>query len=512
MWKVLARARYRFTRDQRGNVGILFAASLIPMIGLLGGAVDVTRHARHKTAMLNAMDSAAIALARRGAEDDADADAFVNEYINALLPPRDSMLHMGQFDAQQIPGGWRVVSDGAMDTAFLPVVGIEEMPLDLQAEVMSTGGNFEVALALDNTGSMAERNKIEDLREAASNLVNLLYEDPGAEERVKMALIPFTHTVNIRGEAFDPAWLDPTGEGLGDHQLDHFDQAVDRLDIFNAIGGGRLGPDGLPAAWKGCVEARMEGHDVDDAAPTTNPTTRWVPYLSPDGADEGDGPSYARSNSYLDDGLRDGTGTAMERLRNVDKYFPPDIERRFSDTVGPNESCRGPIVELTNNQDRMHEAIEAMEPGGYTHIPEGLAWGWRVLSPTEPFSQGADYNDGITQKALVLLSDGVNVVPDTYTAYGYLADERLGSTTRRAERQLDANITTICEKVKALNIRLYMILFQENDRETQRIFENCASINEETGEPYYYYAPNGDALKLAFADIGQDLTSIRISR
>jgi Flp pilus assembly protein TadG len=508
MWKVLARARHRFARDQRGNVGIIFAASIVPVIGLLGGAVDMTRHARHKTAMLNAMDSAAIALVRRGAEDDADADAFVNEYINALLPPRDSMLHMGTFDAQEIPGGWRLVSNGAMDTAFLPVVGINEMPLVLDAEVMMNSGKFEVALALDNTGSMAERNKIADLREAANNLVDILYDEPGAEDRVKMALIPFTQTVNIRGEAFNPDWLDPTGEGLGDHQLDNFDQVVDRLDIFNAFGGGRRGPDGLPAEWKGCVEARLEGHDVDDAVPTTDPTTRWVPYLSPDGADVGLG--YASSNSYL----RDQTGgSALDRMRNVDKYFRPIISARFNDVVGPNESCRGPIVELTNNQDRMRDAIDAMEPGGYTHIPEGLAWGWRVLSPTEPFSQGADYNDGITQKALVLLSDGVNTVhEDIYTAYGFLADGRLGSTARRAERQLNDNTTTLCEKVKALNIRLYMILFQENDRQTQRIFENCASVNEDTGEPYYYYAPNGAALNAAFADIGEDLTSIRISR
>lgn len=510
MWKVLFRARRRFAADQCGNVAIIFAFAAIPMIGLLGGAVDLTRHARHKVALLNAMDAATIALVRRGADNDAAADKFVNDYIAAMIPPdRDPMLHLDRFDAIQIKGGYRVVSHGAMQTAFLPVAGIDEMPLELRSEVVMSGGRFEVALALDNTGSMAERNKIGDLREAANQLVDILYEDADAESRVKMALVPFTTTVNIRGNAFKPEWLDPTGAGLGAHRFDSFDREVDRLDIFKALGGGRREADGLPSAWKGCVEAREGGHDIDDTAPGADPVTRWAPYLSPDGADQGGNPAYARSNSYL----RDQTGGAtLERLRNADKYFTPIFLASFSDQVGPNQSCRGPIVELTNDRARMRAAIEAMETGGYTHIPQGLIWGWRVLSPEEPFDQGAEYGDTETQKALVLLSDGKNTVPQTYTSYGYLADGRLGSGQARAKRRLDENVTTICEQVKEKKIRLYMILFEENDRDTQRIFEDCASRNDITGEPYYYYAPNGDALKLAFKDIGDDLTSLRITR
>ena len=512
MWKVLFRARDRFDRDQRGNVAILFAVSAVPLIGLLGGAVDITRHQRHKVELLNAMDSAAIALARRGAEDDADADAFVNDYIAAILPSAqaDSMLHIGELNAIEMSGGWRIESEGYMDTAFMPVVGIQALPLDLSAEVMTTGGNYEVALALDNTGSMAERNKIRDLRDASHHLVDLLYEETGAEDRVKMALVPFTTTVNIRGEAFNPDWLDPSGLGLGDHRFDSYDRTVDRLDIFNALGGGRRGPDGLPAEWKGCVEAREGGHDVDDTVPGSDPVTRWAPYLSPDGADGGNGPGWARSNSYLND-QTGGGGTALERLRNVDKYFTPIRLVSFNDSRGPNQSCREPIVELTNDQQRMRDAIDAMDTGGYTHIPQGLVWGWRVLSPEEPFAQGVEYDDTTTQKALVLLSDGANTFPETYTSYGYRAGGRLASTERAGVRRLNEKVTELCEKVKAKNIRLYMILFQENDRETQQIFEDCASVDDE-GERLYYYAPDGDSLRAAFGSIGEDLTSIRISR
>jgi Mg-chelatase subunit ChlD len=399
-----------------------------------------------------------------------------------------------------------------METAFLPVAGIEEMPLDLESEVVMTSGNFEVALALDNTGSMEERNKIGALKEAANELVDILYEEDGAESRVKMALVPFTTTVNIRGAAFKPEWLDPMGAGLGEeHQFDSFDREVNRLDIFAGFSAGRRGPDGLPTAWKGCVEAREGGLDVEDTEPGADPVTRWTPYLAPDGADGGSGPSYARANSYLRD--EDDRGSALERMRDVEKYFPPRVRRSFSDTVGPNISCRNPIIELTNDRERMRAAINGMETGGNTHIPEGLAWGWRVLSPEEPFNQGAKYDNTKTQKALVLLSDGANTVPTTYSSYGFLADGRLGTDDMsRAKRKLDEKVTAICESVKAKNIRLYMILFQVNDRDTQRIFENCASVNDITDEPYYYYAPDAEALTRAFQDIGDDLTSLRITR
>ena len=126
MSKVLFRARDRFARDQRGNVAILFAFSAIPLVGLLGGAVDVTRHHRYKAELLNAMDATTIALVRSEPESDAEADEFVNRYIASMLPGNgtDRTLHMSAFDAIEVEGGYRVVSNGYMDTAFMPVVGI----------------------------------------------------------------------------------------------------------------------------------------------------------------------------------------------------------------------------------------------------------------------------------------------------------------------------------------------------------------------------------------------------
>lgn len=198
MWKLLSRALGRFDQDQRGNVAVIFAVSAVPLIGLLGGAVDVARHNRYKAELANAMDSAALALVRSGAKNDNEADTFVNKYMATMMPLAacDPMLHMGRFDAITIPGGYRIVASGDMDTAFLPVVGIHEMPMDLETEVMTTGGKYEIALALDNTGSMRNFGRIAALRDAATQLVDDLYKEKGTKDRVKMALVPFVTAVN----------------------------------------------------------------------------------------------------------------------------------------------------------------------------------------------------------------------------------------------------------------------------------------------------------------------------
>jgi Flp pilus assembly protein TadG len=500
MWKVLLRARKRFAGDQRGNTAIIFAFSAIPLIGLIGGAADMARYTRHKQAILNAMDSTAVALTRQGAANDAEADRFVNDYIAAMLPAnRDPMLRLASFDTTDIGGGYRVSSTGSMGTAFMPVIGIRQMPLDLQSEVMKTNARYEIALALDNTGSMNSYGRIGALRDAAGDLVEKLYEQPGAADRVKMALVPFVTAVNIKSETpgvFSRDWINPVGRLAGENGT----EPVNRIELFGKMG----------VSWNGCVEARSEG-DEEDSAPLSA-ETRWIPYLWPDEPE-----NYG--NDYLPNGGK-GKGAKMSLAGSV-----PNRK-----DLGPNAACPRPIVELTNDKERMQGEIAKMVPHNVsgrnssgTNVAQGLLWAWRVLSPEAPFDQGASYSDSETQKVLVLLSDGRNqIVPrkqnqvgrSDYTSYGYLSDGRMGSSTDhlKAEKAIDAKVSRVCESVKAKGIRVYTILFQVDYEATKDLFRHCASKDPETGEPLYFYIPKPELLAAAFSEIGRDLTEIRVTR
>ena len=96
---------------------------------------------------------------------------------------------------------------------------------------------------------------------------------------------------------------------------------------------------------------------------------------------------------------------------------------------------------LTTNETRCIQAnIAAMQhwSGGGTNQAEGLAWGWRVLSPTAPFTEGVAFNgarDNV-RKVIVLMSDGENtnvgndaVMESDFSAYNYLG---FWTTTRAA--------------------------------------------------------------------------------
>jgi Flp pilus assembly protein TadG len=53
-----------FCDAQRGNAAIVFALSLIPLIGITGAAIDYTRGNSAKTDMQAALDATALMLAR----------------------------------------------------------------------------------------------------------------------------------------------------------------------------------------------------------------------------------------------------------------------------------------------------------------------------------------------------------------------------------------------------------------------------------------------------------------
>ena len=62
---------------------------------------------------------------------------------------------------------------------------------------------------------------------------------------------------------------------------------------------------------------------------------------------------------------------------------------------GPNWGCPRPIVPLTGDKTTIETAIDSMLAyySTGTFIPTGLVWGWHVLSPTEPFTEGVEPSD-----------------------------------------------------------------------------------------------------------------------
>jgi hypothetical protein len=201
---------------------------------------------------------------------------------------------------------------------------------------------------------------------------------------------------------------------------------------------------------------------------------------------------------------------------------------------GPNKGCPRPIVALTNKNGKatIKTAIDQMLAywATGTYIPAGLVWGWHVLSPTEPYTEGIAPSDPLhskTLKAMVLLTDGDNDVSpggtksnyytvnqnnnlSRYSGYGYLAKGRLGSSLATAASSLDAKTATLCGNIKADGIRVYSISFGSLSAESKSMLSDCASV--EKGDRLYYHAPNSSDLAEIFREIGEDLSNLHVSK
>ena len=113
---------------------------------------------------------------------------------------------------------------------------------------------------------------------------------------------------------------------------------------------------------------------------------------------------------------------------------------------------------MTSTKSTVDTAIDALVAKGNTVIPAGLLWGWRVLSSTEPFTEGAAYSDEKWVKAIVLLTDGENDVSQASNGYRQVRpttrsaiakNGHLGNTNgSNAEATLDTKTLAVCTAIK----------------------------------------------------------------
>lgn len=284
--------------------------------------------------------------------------------------------------------------------------------------------------------------------------------------------------------------------------------------------------------WKGCVETRPPPFDVTDAAPSSaNPNTKFVPYFWMDDADY--------NNRFVNNYMRDGTppggpGFQWEgrwgQTYSVFKYVRGPINRDDTPpaTLGPNQSCPDEVQPLTDVRGQVISKIAQLRhwEGSGTNNLEGLMWGWRVLSPSEPFTQGAPY--GEAKKILVIMSDGLNnavqnpndAVMTDYTSMNQLRLWERGGwgsidgapalpIRNRTEFQnyMTGRFDLACRNAKAAGIEIYTVLFRESDQQTVRAFRDCA-----TDPSKAFRASSSNDLVAVFGAIADSIAKLRLTQ
>lgn len=517
-----------FRRDRRGAVLPMFAVVLLPILLAAGSAIDYGRVIESRTQLQSGLDAGVLAAAKINGVDATSARATIEQLLDANFGGA-----MAWTLEDPVVTGTTVTARAriSVPTTFMMLAGISTLDVDLSAQALRPQGRTEVALVLDNTGSMASGDRIGALRTAALKLVDILEASRNEPTDLKISVVPFVTAVNIKAPgAFSTSWIDTTGvskhngEGMTGNQATRNHWSIfQELEAFEP-----------QWAWKGCVEARPIDYALKDTPPSASiPDTLFVPYLWPD---EPDIPTTtdkgvtvsSYDNSYLVD---HNNGNVENRQRHVEKYRSsqtkvaqkPSPAAKPNNTHGPNKSCGQPVLPLTTDMAAVRAALNAMRPwdDSGTNVSEGIMWGLRMLSPEEPFTEGAAWSDATVDKVLLVLTDGANVIynGDTgyadkshnksqYTSWGYVAAGRFeGATTISAARNaVDRFTTTACNEVKAKNIKVYAITFMVNDATAKTLFTNCA----DTGN--YFDSPSTTALEGIFASIAREITPIRLAK
>jgi Flp pilus assembly protein TadG len=232
-----------FFADRRGGVAPIFALGLVPVIGFVGAAVDYSRANAARTAMQASLDATGLMLSRDAAtmtpdEVSAKAVAFFTAQFNR--PETANVQVTATLNSPQA-GSFtlHVAATGNVPTTFTRLLGKDKIELSSSADVKWGIKKLEVALALDNTGSMAKNSKLTELKTAAHNLLTTLQAAAKQPGDVKVAIIPFDTGVNIGTGYKDEFWVDYTVKSI------------------------------QKAQWTGCVMDRDQSNDVLDTAPVS---------------------------------------------------------------------------------------------------------------------------------------------------------------------------------------------------------------------------------------------------
>ena len=242
LWKL-------FVRNREGGVAIMFSLCILGILGISGLAIEYSRQRATTVTMQAAADYVALALARKSLTvSSGNLQAEANALFAAALAGHDiSGASITATLLKGSPNKLVIKTSGSVPSMLGALFGVDTLPASADAEVPIVVPVFEIALVLDNTGSMNGQSKLKELKLASKSLVSIIkgsVEANGAKARI--SIVPFAKEVKIGTEHTGVNWLD-----------------------WASFAGSK-------SNWTGCVSDRNQPHDVKNDKPTGDPFT-WYP-------------------------------------------------------------------------------------------------------------------------------------------------------------------------------------------------------------------------------------------
>jgi Flp pilus assembly protein TadG len=467
-----------FRRDERGNVALMTVLTMIPILALLGGSVDVMRATTAHSQMQSALEGAALAAA--SLTNTNDIDDTVTDYVMANIPAgelRDNIKIT--IPNREVKLNKRVIEVNAtstVTTTFLKLVGIKEFTLGAESTATQSSTNIELALVLDISSSMNGK-KLTNLKDAADGFIEQMLSTEAAD-RTSINLVPFGGTVNLGKDLFDDYAVAPASANYDPSEADY--HMKDKLAEGNF---------------------RFSAADIYDQ--------HCIEYM-PDDFDDDLLPSQSRPQ------------------------LPLFIKWNWSNPWCPLSSSA--VLMNSNNETALRARIAGMTLSDGTGMDVGALWGLKSLSPKWRGKLGGDFANRPgdygeeTLKVLVIMTDGeitAQFRPRDWTQFSthnlkYKKDGSIDQSKKNNGNQqtiygsgnwnsdpdkddASGHFNKICDDAKSEGILVYTIGFQiKKNSGADRILANCA-----TNAGMYYFVEDLD-IKKAFDAIAASVNALRV--
>lgn len=474
---------FPFFRNQRGNVGMIFGLALVPLVGMSGAAVDYSRASQLRTKMAVASDAAVLAAVTAKGQTLAERKAVADVVFAANLGIDLSLISVTGSLSKLSGSAYRY--DATASYTYLVLQALPGFGPSAQMAVTSSAKSgdafMEMALVLDNTGSMGSSNKMVELKKAlcgnefcsnsnpTSGFLKTMKDLALEDNQIRIALVPFD--IGVRVPANIEAAVAAGTDVPGTFSYGGAGYCSSNLPAANRVSW--TGP-GLPAfSW-----FRFADRDLDPIASNLNSS----------GVNVGAGCGTGRATRAT------WQGCLWDRDQDSNRdTMPSGVDPATISTMYPAVNCSSgslarmaPLADVRYNTAALVNSIATMTPSGNTNVTIGATWGVNMLTPGLPMSTSAPASVSLT-RYMVLLTDGDNT--------------RNRSGTNQLE--IDARTVLACSNAKAQGIIVYSVRVIDGNR---TMLQNCAS-----GLGNYYEVSNAAQLTGVFASIADRMGSVRLT-
>jgi hypothetical protein len=200
-------------RDRSGNALAIVAGAIIPLLGIIGGGIDMGRSYLSETRLQQACDAGVLAARKK---------LGATVVLDGLVPAAVATQGNKFFDINYRNGAYGTnarsfvmtlesdfsisgVASVDVPTTVMRIFAFTKIPVKVTCEARLNFTNTDVMMVLDTTGSMNETNsgdpktKLETLKDVVRDFHTMMEGSKGPGIRIRYGFVPYSTNVNVGG-------------------------------------------------------------------------------------------------------------------------------------------------------------------------------------------------------------------------------------------------------------------------------------------------------------------------